>query len=527
MEAQGWIREKLSVTDSRSVEGVSGLGLVLSQIREAVTNGSGGIISMWQGRTGHAVVPYLVEDVNSTTTRIYVCDPNRPWASDPARMEYQLRYLYYPNNWPPYIEINKTGEQWSWSFVMPGGMYWGNTGMIVFMPYSVVNGRRTLLTSMPGIFAGTVGDATCSMEDREGQRIGWEENGSLTSQIPGGSPVLVPMGENYPFTGYQLPAGNYTSIVSGTADGEYSWNQVRDGNSSFSLDGASIHNGTRDTINISYDEGNNLWGRMSLRTTGGLKAYNITQVKKFGNETDRKRARVYKIMNSTLYGDSEGVFNTTPDCNALIFYNNGPHSVTYDVEFQTNVLSEEAWNFGPRPSGLPGVTRKGITIGPYQTQVLRPTNWLNLMNSTIIIEGEGLNRVPGVPQNLKASASKDRVSLSWSAPDNGGSPITAYIVMRGDKADNLSLHAMIGNVTTYVDTEVKAGKTYHYAVLARNSVGGSNATATVSATVPKQAGEGGGPPILLILLLAVIILAAVVAMAALMMRKKGPPNGRQ
>lgn len=63
--------------------------------------------------------------------------------------------------------------------------------------------------------------------------------------------------------------------------------------------------------------------------------------------------------------------------------------------------------------------------------------------------------------------------LEWPAPDNGGSEISNYTLLRGTSADNLSAIANTGKQRSFVDTGLDAGTTYHYAVQATNGRGSS------------------------------------------------------
>jgi len=89
--------------------------------------------------------------------------------------------------------------------------------------------------------------------------------------------------------------------------------------------------------------------------------------------------------------------------------------------------------------------------------------------------------VPSAP-SLSASAGNLQVSLSWTTPSDGGSPITGYRLYRGTTSGSLSLYASLGVTTSYTDTSVTNGVTYYYQVSAVNAVGEGPRSNQVSAT---------------------------------------------
>jgi hypothetical protein len=89
--------------------------------------------------------------------------------------------------------------------------------------------------------------------------------------------------------------------------------------------------------------------------------------------------------------------------------------------------------------------------------------------------------VPGAP-SLTASGGSGVVHLTWSAPANGGSPITNYKVYRGASPGGETLLTQLGNVASFDDTAVSNGTTYYYTVSAVNSVGEGPVSSEASAT---------------------------------------------
>ncbi len=496
-----------------------GLGAVLSKVREAVDSGELGIISVRSGGEGHAIVPYMVVDVNETLTRIYVYDCNRPAFHSPATALEALVNGSSSTNYPPYVEINRTGEFWTWSFEMADGDMWGGTRQIGFTPNRIVNGRRTHPTDWEGHITVIRGAASGHMEDRDGNVLDVDRDGEPVSEIPGGTPIpYVKQGSGGP-VGYLLSPGDYTTRIQGTGGGTYDWASFCSGATVFTIDDAQVATGSEDAIDVSFDQGEPLSGRLTYSTSDKEKGYSASVMKRFAGT----RTRVYRVLNSTLHDDATAVINTTPDCNGLVFENRGPHSVTFDVEFSSNVVSEALWNSTDRPDGLPTLGRQGITVEPWETVVVYPEDWLNLSTSRVLVQGEEVptETAPGAPVDLTATFDGEVVTLQWGAPeDDGGSPVVGYVLYRGMDGAELAEFKQLGVQTSYVDQELERGHVYYYALRAVNAIGEGPQTKSGDVQVPKRVNGGNGDgdddengPPLVWMLAAVIVLIAVVAVA--------------
>jgi len=91
--------------------------------------------------------------------------------------------------------------------------------------------------------------------------------------------------------------------------------------------------------------------------------------------------------------------------------------------------------------------------------------------------------VPGPPVGLSAVAGDGQVTLTWSPPaDNGGSPITNYMVYRGTVSGGESFIVQLGNVSSYVNTGLANGQIYFYEVSAVNAIGEGQLSNEASAT---------------------------------------------
>ena len=89
---------------------------------------------------------------------------------------------------------------------------------------------------------------------------------------------------------------------------------------------------------------------------------------------------------------------------------------------------------------------------------------------------------PDAPTLLTATPGNESVALTWSAPADGGSPITGYEVYRGTTSGAGTLLTTLGVVTGYVDTTVVNGTTYFYEVSAVNADGAGPRSNERSAT---------------------------------------------
>ncbi len=92
-------------------------------------------------------------------------------------------------------------------------------------------------------------------------------------------------------------------------------------------------------------------------------------------------------------------------------------------------------------------------------------------------------RTPTVPRDLQAYGWQGQVQLVWKAPsDSGTSSVQLYSIYRSNQSATSGFD-LIANITgiTYSDTDVVNGDTYHYYVVAKNSIGFSPITPTVSA----------------------------------------------
>lgn len=448
---------------------ISGMGLWVKGMKGLIDSGELGIATMICDEGAHAVVPYAYED-RGDKTYFYVYDSNREEFSFEDTAPDQAVLGSSSNDNPPALVIDRTGNWWDWSFEWTDGTIWSDDIGLGMVDYDSLRGGNTLPTSIEGILDILTGSATISIEDENGNRSGVAEDGSIQWEIPGAAPLPSFGGAGDKPTGYYLPDGNYTTHITGTGDGKYNWTGINNGTSGFTIEDAEVDTDSNDAVSIHYNDGNPYTGEMIYSSDDDLKEYNASIIHSYG-----PRYRTFKIIDAELnddgeHGDGQHLITVSGDYNGIVFENIGGGPTTFDVQFQTNVMSEEVWNGSDRPGPgyLPTAIRKNITVGPGEMVMLSPTDWLDLNNSVVIMEGEN---VPGIPIDLSADEVNGHVELTWLPPENiGGWPVLEYHIFRATEAGEMVLIAESSN-TTFVDDAVERGIEYTYAVRALNALG--------------------------------------------------------
>ncbi len=90
---------------------------------------------------------------------------------------------------------------------------------------------------------------------------------------------------------------------------------------------------------------------------------------------------------------------------------------------------------------------------------------------------------PAAPTGLSATPSNTQITLSWTAPNNGGSPITGYTIQHKASTESWpGTSTVIGNLTSTTITGLTNNIQYDFRVNATNDAGTSTSSGIVSAT---------------------------------------------
>ncbi len=122
---------------------------------------------------------------------------------------------------------------------------------------------------------------------------------------------------------------------------------------------------------------------------------------------------------------------------------------------------------------------------------------------------------PGKVCTLMAEADGVKVTVTWTAPENdGGSPVTGYVVMRGESPDDMEEVANLSLATTWTDKGLERGKIYYYTVCALNDVGQGEPFTALWVKVPKEAQEEPG------FMAMTLIAAMIIAIPLVLLRRR-------
>ena len=236
---------------------------ILDDIIDDLNAGTPGIISIFEGGSGHAVVPWRVVPLGSDIYNVYIYDPNHAYTSTHDSTDYTNFNQY------PFIVFGEDGwgrDGW-WSYEWNSTSTWNEN--IYYTPYDTVIGDPSVKNYI-GISPTTVaitdqrlpdpmqtlmfgsGDASFYAEDSSGRKTGYV-NGDLVAEIPYSAPIHESDDGNGTVDMFMLPSNvtltihTESTVESNNDEGTYSlmlWH-----NSSFySIENVANTKDTKDEI---------------------------------------------------------------------------------------------------------------------------------------------------------------------------------------------------------------------------------------------------------------------------------------
>ncbi|MDE0526078.1 MAG: fibronectin type III domain-containing protein, partial [Thaumarchaeota archaeon] len=203
-----------------------------------------------------------------------------------------------------------------------------------------------------------------------------------------------------------------------------------------------------------------------------------------GNEAEQQVFRTVIVLGTPAApaglaaspGDAQVVLSwTEPD--------DGGSPVTgYVVEYSSD--GGTSWSaFGDGAGTATSVTVTGLTNGQQYEFRVNATNAAGTGPASDAVPATP-RTVPAAPAGLAASPGDAQVVLSWTEPDDGGSPVTGYVVeYSSDGGTSWSAFGDgAGTATSVTVTGLTNGQQYEFRVSATNAAGTGPASGTESAT---------------------------------------------
>jgi fibronectin type 3 domain-containing protein len=157
----------------------------------------------------------------------------------------------------------------------------------------------------------------------------------------------------------------------------------------------------------------------------------------------------------------------------------------------------------------------GVTYQFIVTAVNEVGEGLGVMESAI-----PLGR-PTAPKRVTARVENGTVVLAWEEPLNdGGSPITGYVVLRGKSETDLTQFHTIERVATFTDRSVRPGAEYYYSIKAINALGEGPPSNVVCAQLPDDDPEFSVRGGFIWIVIIIIIIGSAVVMVVIRRHSK-------
>jgi hypothetical protein len=110
---------------------------------------------------------------------------------------------------------------------------------------------------------------------------------------------------------------------------------------------------------------------------------------------------------------------------------------------------------------------------------------LGLMIPVGVIAGSGQGTFPSAVTISSTSSTYNSVTLNWTAPFNGGAPITGYSYQQSTDNINFGTATSAGTGTSHTITGLNPAVTYYYRMSATNSIGTGTYGTSSSRATPK------------------------------------------
>jgi len=377
---------------------------ILDQIIDDLNDGNPGIISIYEGSSGHAVVPWRVVPLGSNRYNVYIYDPNHAYASTHDTTDY-TNFEYYP-----FIEFGEDGwarDGW-WSYQWNSTSTWNEN--IYYTPYDTVIGNPSSKNYI-GTYPTTVGitdqklpdpiqtlvhgsgDASFYAEDSVGRKTGYV-NGEIVSEIPYSAPIFESDGRDGIVDMFMLPNNiaftihMESTVESENGEGVYSL-MLWQNSSFYSLENVSNTKNTKDEITFSLRSSNTETKDYSIKFRRG----DVTKIRA-SDPMDYTISIAKEFYNSPFVGREYIFTSDQHDEGAEVeLYVSEDHDdlvvETFDVPFTFTVTtkSTESLEDDSEIEYIPE-SKEEFSMDANQKMAITPDDWSTTSSSGTFTSGE-------------------------------------------------------------------------------------------------------------------------------------------
>jgi hypothetical protein len=198
---------------------------------------------------------------------------------------------------------------------------------------------------------------------------------------------------------------------------------------------------------------------------------------------------VFNASTPSAPGAPTNVTATAGDASAAVTWtappNGGSTITSYTVTPYIGTTAQTPTTVTGNPAAT-SATFTGLTNGTTYTFTVTATNSTGTGPTSAPSNAVTPASVPAAPTNVIAKAAVRSATVTWTAPSNGGSPITSYTITPyiGTKAQTATTISGSPPATSTTITGLKSGSTYTFTVRASNAIGTGPASSPSNAVTP-------------------------------------------
>jgi hypothetical protein len=356
--------------------GWTGMHPYLEDLVDTISNdlehGRFGILSIREGGSGHAVVPWRIVpgETDEDITKIYIYDPNHEYVSS----HHVLDYSFF--NWYPYIECNVNTKfagwwlyQWNATSIWQDEIFYftyddaiGDVSQLNYIDAVDITDHDIPLGISYLVAIGS-GESTFYAEDVEGRRTGLVK-GEILSEIPNSVPIIDYQSAD-PSENLMLYLPEDTKLTfhfdttRDTAEYTFSLNNQH---STYSLINKTMTKDVEEQLIVTPDKDP---GDYQVQLIGaGDAQYSILITKEYTDSNDMSMAREYSLEKSSSNENEDVTLKVISDKKGLYVKNTNDENTSFTFEFKSTEALDDI-DYIPRSIGDREMTQnQEVTIGP-------------------------------------------------------------------------------------------------------------------------------------------------------------------